>query len=177
MIALCECGCGEPAPIAPFTDNKRGYVKGKPFRFVHGHNMRPRSPGWIDEDRGYKTPCWIWQGCLDNHGYGQTSRKGYYLIHRWTYEHYVGPIPDSLQLDHLCRVPACCNPDHLEPVTSRENTLRGTAPSAANARKTHCHNGHEFTPENTYIETYGARRCLACKRNGRLQRQQMREAA
>jgi hypothetical protein len=80
------------------------------------------------------------------------------------WEHLVGPVPDGLELDHLCRNPGCVNPDHLEPVTHKENMLRGFNPSATNARKTHCHKGHFFDAENTYIATTGARRCRTCLR-------------
>jgi hypothetical protein len=68
-----------------------------------------------------------------------------------------------MQLDHLCRVRGCVNPDHLEVVTGATNTLRGISSPAINARKTHCRRGHEFTPENTYIDR-GSRRCKACRR-------------
>lgn len=86
------------------------------------------------------------------------------MAHRHAYEVLIGPIPDGLQLDHLCRNPACVNPNHLEPVTSRENLLRSNGWGGVNARKTHCHKGHEFTPENTLIGRDGRRVCRACKR-------------
>lgn len=69
-----------------------------------------------------------------------------------------------LELDHLCRNRRCCRPDHLEPVTHKENVLRGMAPSAINARKTHCKRGHEFTAENIYPSPDGVRRCRECRR-------------
>jgi len=72
------------------------------------------------------------------------------MVHRIAYEFALGPIPDGLTLDHLCRNTICCNPAHLEPVTLRVNTLRGTSPIADNARKTHCKNGHPFDEANTY---------------------------
>lgn len=84
------------------------------------------------------------------------------LAHRVMYEGLVGPIPAGLTLDHLCRNRACCNPEHLEPTTLRENTLRGEAVSAINARKTHCIRGHAFDSANTY-EYKGARHCRACR--------------
>jgi len=77
-----------------------------------------------------------------------------------------GTIPYKLELDHLCRVKHCCNPDHLEAVTHYTNLHRGASIQARNAKKTHCKWGHEFTPENTYIIPSGAgRACRACKAN------------
>lgn len=82
--------------------------------------------------------------------------------HVWAYEFMVEAVPDGLQLDHLCRKPACVNPEHLEPVSPRVNTLRGLAPSAMNAVKTHCKRGHGFTSTNTYLRTDGSRVCRRC---------------
>lgn len=110
------------------------------------------------------TGCWLWTGSLDTPGYGTVgsdSRK--WLAHRVAYRLFVGPIPDGLTIDHLCRVRHCVNPDHLEPVTNAENIRRGMSPSAINARKTHCTHGHEFTPENTRITPQG-RKCRICVR-------------
>jgi hypothetical protein len=79
------------------------------------------------------------------------------LAHRVIYEYLVGPIPDGLSIDHLCRVRHCVNPAHLEPVTHRENVLRGQAPTAVNGRKTRCKRGHEF---NRTVRN--GRRCYTC---------------
>jgi hypothetical protein len=110
--------------------------------------------------------CYNWTGALDRQGYGQFwlgDRSG--LAHRVAYELARGPIPDGLTLDHLCRNRKCVRPDHLEPVTIKENTLRGTSPSALHAVKTHCHRGHEFTPENTFLKANGkGRECRECRR-------------
>lgn len=113
-----------------------------------------------------KTPtCWLWTGAKQNGGYGvvytEDRRK---LAHRVVYELLVGPIPPGLQIDHLCRVRHCVNPNHLEPVTPRENTLRGEGRAGQRARQTHCIHGHPFTPENTKIEATGYRSCRTCKR-------------
>lgn len=78
------------------------------------------------EDRGHTTPCWVWTGAKQSAGYGALRVDGrVVLAHRHAYEQAVGPIPAGLQLDHLCRVTDCVNPEHLEPVTNRENVLRG----------------------------------------------------
>lgn len=83
-------------------------------------------PRWIEEDRGFVTPCRIWQLAKDDDGYGKVTSQGRRtLAHRVAYEHGRGPIPEGLQIDHLCRQPSCVNPDHLEAVTSAENVRRG----------------------------------------------------
>lgn len=93
----------------------------------------------IQEDNEYNgSYCWLWTRHLTR-GYGRVRIFNNRLkAHRVFYQLLVGNIPDGLQLDHLCRVKACCNPEHLEPVTSRENTLRGTGASAVNAKKKCC---------------------------------------
>lgn len=104
--------------------------------------------------------CWLWRGYTWK-GYGRSNGVG---AHRVAYEELVGPIPSGLELDHLCREPLCVRPDHLEPVTRAENMRRRSA------AMTHCANGHEFTPENTYDLTRmnkpggGRRSCRACNR-------------
>lgn len=112
--------------------------------------------------------CWIWQKSLQKDGYGQISVKGRMkLAHRVSYELQVGPIPRELELDHLCRVRSCVNPAHLEPVTSRENTLRGIAAGAWNRTGTHtpaCRRGHERNTENSYADANGKIRCRPCQR-------------
>ena len=84
--------------------------------------------------------------------------------HRVAYELMRGPIPDGLTLDHLCRNVGCVNPDHLEPVTMKENILRGYSPAAQAARRDECAHGHAYTPENTYRYANGSRRCRICQR-------------
>lgn len=109
--------------------------------------------------------CWVWQGRLAANGYGRVVPDGRdRVVHRVVYELLVGPVAEGLTLDHLCRNRACVNPAHLEPVTNRENILRGESPTATNARKTHCIHGHEFTEENTYMDR-GRRMCRTCNRD------------
>ena len=107
--------------------------------------------------------CWLWTGHALKGGYRQINVKGRTMLaHRWAYELLVGPIPDGLTLDHLCRNPSCVNPRHLEPVTMRENNLRGLGVSGVNARKTHCKHGHPYDERNTYKMPNGGRDCRVC---------------
>lgn len=114
-----------------------------------------------------KEQCWEWRGARTRAGYGETFRDGRVTyVHRWAYELFKGPLAPKQQIDHLCRNRACFNPDHLESVTCRENLLRGKTKVAENTAKTHCLNGHAFTPENTLVLNgkYGPKRwCRTCK--------------
>ncbi|MFF0395160.1 HNH endonuclease signature motif containing protein [Streptomyces sp. NPDC005248] len=118
-----------------------------------------------EEDHGYKSPCLTWTASLNEQGYGRFKFDGtVHRAHRLAYQALVGPIPDGLQLDHLCRNRACVNVEHLEPVTARANVLRGTGFAARNSKVTHCPEGHEYTPENTYVQPgTGQRECRTCR--------------
>jgi hypothetical protein len=117
--------------------------------------------------------CWLWTGSLNvptPAGYGAVTitvdgRKVHRLTHRLSYVRHRGQVPEGLVLDHLCRTPQCCNPDHLEPVTQRANVLRGVGRAAANKAKTHCLNGHELSGANVYLTPkHKARQCVTCQR-------------
>lgn len=111
--------------------------------------------------------CWEWTGHRSRTGYGAIAmprREGKTNIakaHRVSYELFVGPIPDGLVIDHLCRNRACVRPDHMEPVTAGVNALRGDTVTAANSAKTHCERGHPFDDANT-IRIGRTRRCRTC---------------
>jgi hypothetical protein len=126
--------------------------------------------------------CWLWPGSLDSKGYAHT---GYSIdgktydarLHQLFYTRFAGPVGEGLELDHLCRVRACCNPDHLEAVSHQENTRRGEAgglrnrgPVWENSQKSHCKNGHPFDEANTYRTKNGNRRCRACNREEKRER-------
>ena len=104
--------------------------------------------------------CWNWNACKTANGYGQIRwNNKNHLAHRVMYMELIGTIPDGLVLDHKCFNRGCCNPKHLEPVTSKVNSERGYF-----AQKTHCPQEHEYTPENTYTCKKGKRSCIICKR-------------
>ena len=107
--------------------------------------------------------CWVWAGKRSARGYGMVrmgSRTR--MAHALFYEGLVGPIPEGLELDHLCRNRSCVNPAHLEPVTHRVNTQRGLA-GKYQAAKTHCPQGHPYDEANTYRKPDGGRGCRACR--------------
>jgi hypothetical protein len=117
---------------------------------------------YIEEDHGYDTPCHIWQGAVNRDGYGIVNVGTHRQAHRLRYEREIGAIPDGLVLDHLCCTTRCTRPDHLEPVPNWLNRYRGRLRKGL---PTHCKHGHEYTPENTYIDTDdGSRRCRTCHR-------------
>lgn len=130
------------------------------------------TPEWVWARVDKSGDCWLWTSEIGRKGYGRlVDPQGRRLLaHRVVYELVVGPIPDGLTLDHLCRVHACVNPEHLEPVTTRENVLRGQGVAAINAAKTHCSHGHEFTPENTRVGSDRERICRQCSNDARRER-------
>lgn len=120
----------------------------------------------VEQSGPMPTACRLWRWAKHNWGYGQVQHSGAWrYAHRVFYEMLVGPIAPGMTLDHLCRVPACINPEHLEQVTIGENVLRGNAVSGVNRRKVACPQGHQYDAENTYTDKRGKRHCRACCRD------------
>lgn len=113
--------------------------------------------------------CWVWLGATQK-GYAEFRSLGENVRgHRYSYELLVGPIPDGLVIDHLCHVRNCVNPAHLQPVTFRENLVRGLGP-AGRARSATCKRGHPLSGSNLRPASDGRRRCKACALAARLKR-------
>ena len=131
---------------------------------LRGVKPKPRQVlFWPKVDMGINPgDCWLWTAGISPGGYGRFARHDY--AHRLSYQWIIGPIPRNLVIDHLCRVRHCVNPSHMELVSNKENILRGVAPSAHHAQKTHCVNGHAFAPQNI-LRTKGrhTRICRECK--------------
>lgn len=112
-----------------------------------------------------KKGCWLWQAYIHpKTRYAQCwngeTNEG---AHRTAYKVFRGEIPDGLDIDHLCRVRHCVNPDHLEAVTRRTNLLRGIGVTAIRAKQTHCKSGHPLSGKNLIIRKNGTRKCRICK--------------
>ena len=112
--------------------------------------------------------CLLWLGTVNQFGYGRTNLHGRRIVaHRAAYILACGPVPDDLELDHLCRVRCCINPKHLEPVTKTVNVRRGVAGAVNRARqigKTHCPHGHPYSGANLFVRNDGQRECRTCMR-------------
>ena len=123
-----------------------------------------------ERDCGYTSPCWISDRAAYGKGYTKMAYNGTIVgTHRVAYEVFVAPIPEGMQIDHLCRQRACCNPAHLEPVTCRDNLLRGDTVIAREVATTHCPRGHAYDEANTYVRPDGQskRGCRACRNTQR----------
>jgi len=108
--------------------------------------------------------CWLWLGGLDHKGYAVLMVDGKGVrAHRWAYEKFIGPFPHGLISDHLCRMPCCVNPWHIEPVTTQINISRGEGIAAKRSKQTHCVNGHELSSDNLLKKSSG-RQCKICHR-------------
>lgn len=132
------------------------------------------------------TPCWIWSLGRSKSGHGKALFRGTTVaVYRLTYAWLVQPLPRGFrhgELDHLCRNPMCCNPEHLEFVSRAVNLLRGNGVGGLNARKTHCIRGHALFGNNLRITTDGRRNCRTCKNQSQREKkiwrhEHLREAA
>jgi hypothetical protein len=157
--------CGKPLA-------SRGWCNAHYFRVMRYGRLNlltTEDRFWAKVDKS--GDCWLWTGAKNEAGYGRvTIRSQGLYAHRVAFEWMVGPIPAGFTLDHLCRVHACVNPEHLEPVSQSENVLRGLSPEIARARqlsKTHCPSGHPYDELNTYIRPSGGRECRTCAKHAR----------
>lgn len=164
-MTLCECGCGQETSIIYKTNGQRGDVRGAHRRYLPYHHLRSAK----DEDRyvvNLETGCWEFKGSK-RWGYGMMQhplKHKVVMAHRYFWEKEHGPVPDGLELDHLCRVRRCVNPSHLEPVTRRENIVRGVNQIARQVRQTHCKRGHLLEGWNILTTKTTARRCRECRK-------------
>lgn len=142
---ICRCGSGYPTQIGKRFCSDLCRFEAKVIR----------TPGG----------CWFWAAAKNTWGYGSFHLGGVNVgAHRAAWELLVGPIPDGLHIDHLCRRPWCVNPLHLEPVAQIVNTLRGESRFAIRRRTNRCVNGHDYTPANTYRRGDGTTLCRTCHR-------------
>jgi len=141
----CACGCGDLA--------KPG------SRYLRGHHTRKSPVEYLEEDRGYKTPCWIWQRATTADGLGHNGTRS---ARRVVYERERGPIPDGHTLEAQCKVAACVHPDHMDVITRGEALRqRGLHKPGPRAKRATCKRGHPWTPENTKLIP-GGRQCRTC---------------
>ncbi len=125
---------------------------------------------YMVEDRGFRNPCWIWKGSPDKLGYCRITFRGKrQMAHRFAYEFLIGPFPEGLEPDHLCRNRSCVNPDHIEPVTHAVNMARSLNPNNIAHETRICRRGHPQTAETSYVSRRGETICRIC-RNARSRR-------
>lgn len=149
----------------------RGWCKTHYRRWQKNGTPLPLLPSveerfWSKVDKDGPNGCWQWMAGKNPRGYGSFRNGRMVAAHRYAYELLVGPIPEGLHLDHLCRNTSCVNPAHLEPVTCAENIRRGE--TGINMRsRTHCPQGHPLVEGNLRVYAWkrGIRQCLTCARD------------
>ena len=159
----------EPVERVDPRDYRPGFNYPKPMRLGElptnrQETLRARLTHRITEDP--VTGCWLWRGAAGKNGYGRMSIGGNVVrfAHRIAYELYRGPIPPTKELDHLCRNHGCVNPWHLQPVTRRENLLRGDTFASRHAATTACPKGHPYDEVNTLRDALNRRFCRTCRK-------------
>lgn len=168
---ICSIGdCGEAARGHGFCAShlyrfrRYGDPQGSGRRYTRGTD---EERFWAFVEKNARSGCWLWTGgTVDGYGaFNPASSKSTVRAHRYAYALVRSAVPGTLVLDHTCRVRRCVNPDHLEAVTVKENTLRGVGFSAMNLQKSACPKGHPYDDENTYVDKKtGWRQCRTCRR-------------
>ena len=159
-------GCERPTEA-------RGWCNAHYLRWRNHGNVFPGQPitgtgrdairFWAKVAFSDETECWYWTASFNRDGYGQFKILGSYEgAHRWAWECCNGPVPEGMELDHLCRNRRCVRPDHLDAVTHRENCRRGSR-GLLRSPAEQCVRGHEFTPINTRL-SQRERICRSCAR-------------
>lgn len=167
---LCRCDCGTER-IVPAYRLGRGRSQSCGCA---PHKRVPILERFFSYVQREPSGCWLWIGMLNNKGYGTFYVHEYgnkKAAHIFSYEHFVGPVPEGLELDHLCRMTRCVNYEHLEPVTHKENMHRGVKASRA-----HCAEGHPFSGDNLIIDN-GTRRCRICRNRRKSDREKRKRQA
>jgi hypothetical protein len=160
---LCVCKCGNQKII------KQSHLLNRGNKTCGCGNQPNTIASIIARLVSGERGCLLWTGAKSprrDDGYGVVGYQGkQVLVHRLLYEHFVGPVPEGKVLDHFqCDTPSCANWAHVRPETSAGNVLRGRGPSAINARKTHCKNGHPLSGDNLVMRKNGRRGCRSCER-------------
>ncbi len=168
MSSSCSVdGCTKPlfakGWCSPHYTRNRRY--GNPLTLRSGRGLPEEERFWMRVDAS--GPCWLWTGAITKSGYGNFRLSGNHgpvvVAHRYAWENLVGPLEPGIQLDHLCRVRNCVNPDHLEPVTGRTNVLRGMSPGAVTYRTGVCSRGHVMA-DSARSRPNGRRSCWDCEK-------------
>lgn len=118
----CRCGCGRKTDLSP--SSRRGYKRGDPLLYIKGHSSRKQGPDYLVEDRGFETPCWIWQKSIGSEGYGRIWLNdvcGHAMAHRVYYAKANGHIVAGQEVHHRCGRRPCVNPEHLEQLSRRDH--------------------------------------------------------
>ena len=182
---VCDCGVSKIVSVDDLTTGKtkscgclrRDTLKERARppeeRFWEKVNKSGLAPAYRP-DLG---PCWIWTASVNAKGYGiMGAKNGSTLAHVISYNIHLGNVPGGMQIDHLCRIRNCVNPNHMEVVTPRVNVNRGYGPTAIHARKTHCPKGHPYSGENLYLTPGGrSRHCRECVRQSQMRYQKRKK--